>query len=255
MSSRALGSDSPGSRAQGPDTSKHEADIELGPSTEDQIASFVRTTSSLFPGVGPIIGHLISEVIPNQRLERAEAYLRRLAERVERLETIKEAPERIALFEDGALLAIRALTADRMRHIADLVSNGLNGSAKEVLEARRLLSILDQLDVDHILLLESKIFGRLDDALERNPDIVRRPMLMMESGEDERRHAALWHLREQTLFRLGLLRTKFRKPKRGEMPEFDETTGMIKARGSRLTPLGLMLLRHLGLADEKSVSM
>ena len=255
MTSRAVGLDAPHGKAPRPDTPEQEADIQLGHSTEDQVATFVRATSSLIPGVGPIIGQLISEVIPNQRLERAEAYLRQLGERVERLEAVKDAPDRIALFEDGALLAIRALNEDRMNHIAKIVSGGLNGSEREVLEARRLLTVLAQLEVDDIIFLESKIYGRLDEALERHPDIVQRPMLMLESGEEERTHAALWHLREQTLFRLGLLRHKFTKPKRGEMPEFDEATGMIKARGARLTPLGLLLLRHLGLADEESVSV
>ena len=255
MSSRAAGPDAPDGKAQGPDTREHEADIDLGPSTEDQVATFVRATSSLIPGVGPIIGQLISEVIPNQRLERAEAYLRQLAERVERLEAVRDAPDRIALFEDGALLAIRALSEDRMNHIARIVSSGLNGSEREVLESRRLLTVLAQLDVDDIIFLESKIYGRLDEAIDRHPDIVRRPMLMLNSDEEEQTQAALWHLREQTLFRLGLLRHKFIKPKRGEMPEFDEATGMVKARGARLTPLGLLLLRHLDLADEESVSV
>jgi len=249
MTSRAVGPAAPDGQAHG------EADIKLGPSTEDQVAAFVRTTSSLIPGVGPAIGQLIGEVIPNQRLERAEDYLRRLGERVQHLETIKDTPERVALFEDGALLAFRALREERKRHIANVVSRGLNGSEQDVLDARRLLSLLSQLDVDDILFLESKIHGRLQDALERHPNIVREPFVSQASGDEERERAILWRLRERTLIRLGLLQVKFRKPKRGEMPEFDETTGMIKAQGSKLTRLGLMLLRHLGLADEKSFSM
>lgn len=255
MSRPAVDPDSSEGRADSPETSGREADIELGMSTADQVATFVRATSSLIPGVGPIIGQLITEIIPNQRLDRLENYLRQLNERVERLETIKGAPERIALFEDGALLAIRALSEDRMRHIAEVVSRGLNGSEREVLEARRLLTILDQLNVDHIILLESKVYGRLDDAIERHPDIVEEPVVTMDSEDEELERATHWHLRQQTLLRLGLLQYKFIKPKRGEMPEFDEATGTIKARGTRLTPLALLLLRHLDLADDESVSV
>jgi hypothetical protein len=35
---------------------------------------------------------------------------------------------------------------------------------------------------------------------------------------------------------------------RGQLPEFDETTGMMKASGHEMTPLGRMLLREIGLA-------
>ena len=228
--------------------------IRLGPTAADRTVAIARAAGSLVPG-GQVIAELIGEIIPNQRIERLERYTRRLAERVDHLETTKGTHERVALFEDGAFLAIRATTEDRMKHIADVVSNGLNGSEQEVLDGRRLLNLLSQLDVDDIIFLESKIHGRLETAVKRHPDIVREPFVSQASGDEERDHAILWRLRERTLIRLGLLQVKYRKPKRGEMPEFDQTTGMIKAQGSKLTRLGLMLLRHLGLADEKSFSM
>lgn len=49
------------------------------------------------------------------------------------------------------------------------------------------------------------------------------------------------------LVRLGLLRPRFRKPKKGELPEFDEKTGMLKASGYDVTPLGRLMLRYIDL--------
>ncbi|MEZ4615392.1 MAG: hypothetical protein R2867_07745 [Caldilineaceae bacterium] len=37
---------------------------------------------------------------------------------------------------------------------------------------------------------------------------------------------------------LDLLRPRFKRPKKNEIPEFDENTGMMKASGYELTALG-----------------
>ena len=47
------------------------------------------------------------------------------------------------------------------------------------------------------------------------------------------------------LRRLGLLRTTYKKPKKGQLPEFDEKTGMMKAGSDRTTALGRLLLRYV----------
>jgi hypothetical protein len=44
------------------------------------------------------------------------------------------------------------------------------------------------------------------------------------------------------LRRLGLLQTKYKKPKKGELPEFDEKTGMMKAGSDQISRLGRLLL-------------
>jgi hypothetical protein len=45
---------------------------------------------------------------------------------------------------------------------------------------------------------------------------------------------------------LGLLKIRFNKPNKGEVPEFDEHTGMIKAQGYDITSLGELFLRSIG---------
>ena len=52
------------------------------------------------------------------------------------------------------------------------------------------------------------------------------------------------------LARLNLLRPGLKRPRRGEFPEFDEKTGMMKASGYRVTPLGYMLLARIGQIAE-----
>jgi hypothetical protein len=47
------------------------------------------------------------------------------------------------------------------------------------------------------------------------------------------------------LRRLSLIRATYKKPKKGELPEWDFKTGMIKAQSDRITPLGRLLLRYI----------
>lgn len=229
-------------------------EITLGPSTTDHAVSVTRAGLAFLPWAGPILAELIGNVIPNQRIERLEEFARQLRDRVEDLRRIAEDPRRVDLFEDGCFLTVRAVEKKRIEHIVEVVSRGLTGSEKELTEARRMMRLLAEIDVDQVILMESKIYGRLPAALKLHPDIVRKPVVNLGSGQDQRDLAALADAREQHLVRLGLLTPKFRKPKKGAMPEFDAQTGLMKAQGTKLTRLGLLLLRYLDLADEKSHS-
>jgi hypothetical protein len=46
-----------------------------------------------------------------------------------------------------------------------------------------------------------------------------------------------------------LLRPKYKKPKKGELPEFDEKTGTLKFSGYDVTSLGKLLLRYIDIAE------
>jgi hypothetical protein len=52
------------------------------------------------------------------------------------------------------------------------------------------------------------------------------------------------------LLQLGLLTNTYRKPKSGELPEFDDRTGTLKGSGRSLTPLGRLLLRTIDVLAE-----
>lgn len=241
----------PGTTASG--ETGNDQGITLGPSTADRVASASRAVLALVPWAGPMVAELIESVIPNQRIERLEAFVRQLSTRVEDLGRVADDPRRVDLFEDGCFLTIRAVETKRIEHIVEVVSRGLTGSEKELIEARRLMRLLAEIDVDHVVFLESKILHRRTEEFERrHTEILRRPMVAGESPLEAFDPVTLWDLRVQQLIRLGLLQSRFRRAKPGETPEFDAQTGMMKAQGMKLTRLGLLLLRYLGLADERS---
>jgi hypothetical protein len=118
------------------------------------------------------------------------------------------------------------------------------------LQAKRLLRLLAEIDDGQIIVLASYLHkNHEDDAFrERHKDILDPVPVHSGSDQDEIDTAALHELARAELLRLGLMRAYFKTAKKGELPEFDPSTGMMKMSSRRLTPLGRMLLVQIGLA-------
>ena len=145
---------------------------------------------------------------------------------------------------------MRALSDDRKRYIAELVANGISGDEKDAIEAKRLLRILEQIDDDQVIVLCSYLLKyRDDDEFHNKHESVLKPIrASVNSQQDERDEGTMWELSRSQLQTLGLLRGRFKTPKKGESPEIDPKTGMLRATSRELSPLGRLLLRQMGLA-------
>lgn len=214
----------------------------------------------IIPGVGGLLAEVAGQFIPQQRIERLEDYARHLSQRLdqtdERLLREKlEDPERIDLFEEGALQSARALSPERQDYIASVVARGITGDEKMRIEAKRMLKLLREIDDDQIIILAGKLRRNEGDQdyQERHAAIITPPRVHLDSPRGELDKDALFELARMELVRLGLLAPTFKSLKKGEQPEFDQKTGMMKQQSRRLTPLGRMLLRHIGLAAEDEI--
>jgi predicted transcriptional regulator len=67
----------------------------------------------------------------------------------------------------------------------------------------------------------------------------------MGSLQEDADRGAVQEIYRDRLRRLGLVRATYKKPKKGEQPEWDLKTGMIKAGSPRITPLSRLLLRYI----------
>jgi hypothetical protein len=133
----------------------------LGGTRRDTAVTVAKGVVGTIPFVGSIISEIVTTVIPQQRIERLESYVRYLNDRLagdvddgllkERL----RAPEYIDLFEEGAIQSARALSEERRNHIAELVASGISGDEKERIETKRLLRLLEEIDDDQIIILTS----------------------------------------------------------------------------------------------------
>ena len=86
-----------------------------------------------------------------------------------------------------------------------------------------------------------------NEYFEKHKSVLTPPIETLGSSPDVIDNRAIYDAQKSHIERLGLLRRRFKKPRRGEMPEFDDKTGMVKAQGYEITSLGRLLLRNIGL--------
>lgn len=125
----------------------------------DKLVAAGRAIASAVPMVGGVIGEIITQAIPAQRLDRIVTYMRSLNARLAALELdpddILRNPESIDLIEEGGFQAARATTDERIEQIATIVANGLSAEEADDVRRKRLTRLLGQIDNDELLLLNA----------------------------------------------------------------------------------------------------
>jgi hypothetical protein len=206
------------------------------------------------PFVGPLAAEIVGAIIPNQRIDRIETLLRLLETKIseEDKEKVKQrivSPESVDLIEDGFVQASRALSEERKEYIASLLKNSLTDDQLKYIEYKRLLSILGELNDLEVLILKSLTFLHGEEGSnefwEKHEKALNEPIAYLGSPQEEWDKFEIYKTHKEHLVRLGLLKIRFKKPNKGEVPEFDEHTGMIKAQGYDITSLGELFLRSI----------
>lgn len=230
----------------------------LGNTSTDIVASLAKGTTGMVPVVGSLIAEVVGNVIPNQRVDRIVRFVKLLDARLGNLEqrlleTKLTHPDAVDILEDAFTQAARATSQDRLDHIANVVANGLSPDELNQAQIKQMLWLLGQLNDAEIVILRSKLVMTQRDVesdaefWNKHEAILAPDATHMGSSEDEFEEAALKKSYRAHLHDLGLIRSRFKKPGRGELPEFDDATGMMKPSGTDITRMGKMLLRYLDL--------
>jgi len=220
----------------------------------DLAVAFSKGVLGAIPIIGPLMAEIVGHVIPNQRLDRLEKFLLILEERVKDVdsEVLKKRfgkEEFIDLLEDGMIHASRALSDERKEYIASVIENGIKEENLDAIQKKLILNLLAELNDAEIIMLQS--YGihpnERNEYFEKHKNVLTPPQATLGSSPDVIDDKAIYDAQKSHLERLGLLRRRFKKPRRGELPEFDDKTGMVKAQGYEITSLGRLLLRNIGL--------
>jgi hypothetical protein len=220
--------------------SKNDGISPLGSTDRDRAVAVARGLAGMVPVAESLIAELITEVVPGQRQERIEHWLHHLAERLSLIEeaTLRERlrePEGVALFEDGAYQAARAITDERRRQIAELVVTGITNDRRDQLQSRRLLRLLGELDDAEVIVLAGYLSkNRQCGYWEQHANVMGGAPPHLGSSRDEVDVAEVREAGRRHLVRLGLLEE-----------------GMIGGPTvAQLSSLGRLLLRRIGLAGD-----
>jgi hypothetical protein len=234
---------------------------ELAPGAMDRVTSLAKRVFRAAPFVGPLAAEIIGNIIPNQRADRIVRFVQKLDERLKDLE--QEAlrrrtsdPQFVDIIEDAFFQAAKAVSDERLDHIANVVANGISAEELNHAETKRMLWLLEQLNDSEIVILRSKLaltrgdFDTDADFRAKHKQLLAPDTTHMGSSDEEFEEAALKASYRQHLADLGLVRQHFKRPRKGELPDFDDKTGMLKASGTAITRLGRMFLRYLNLIPE-----
>ena len=225
---------------------------------EDLIASALKGVCGTLPVVGPSIAEVIGYVIPNQRIDRIASLLKALEAKIDpedkaKVEARMLEEKSVDLMEDGFLQAARALSEERIEHIASLLKNSLTSEDLEQNAYKRLLFILGEINDIEVLLLKFHTrlttIGWAEEFRSKHPGVLTEPLYIRTSQKEVDKHA-ICEAYITNLSRLGLIKSMFDRPWRDELPELDEQTGMMKSSGYYITDLGRLLLRSIDQSEE-----
>ena len=82
---------------------------------------------------------------------------------------------------------------------------------------------------------------------QKHESVVRIPAITNSSSESEVEEAAFKRSFRERLVQLELIKPRYKKPKKGEFPEFDPKTGRMKASGYEITRMGRTLVRFINV--------
>jgi hypothetical protein len=229
----------------------------LDPNRRDRLVAVSKGLAGIVPCIGSAAAEIIGHVIPAQRFDRLVAFVRALDEKVgdidaEVLDARMRTEEFIDLLEDGLQQAARTLTDERREYIATLLKNSLAADELDHVHDKKLLWLLGELNDAEIIILRSfgLPHGDRRKFVDAHESVVQAPPAYIGASREVLDRAAMHEAFRRRLSELGLIRPRFKKPKRGQLPEFDEKSGMMKASGYDISPLGRMLLRRLELPTD-----
>jgi hypothetical protein len=205
----------------------------------DYVSSAAKAALGAFPFAGSLLVELAGMVIPNQRIDRIAKFAGVLEGRLSQLEQdfVKSQlrnEDFTDLVEEGLRQAARSLSDERREYIASLISNSLSSKDIEYQESKHLLKVLNELSDIEVIWLRFYLVTTMNGdkefrdkhkaILEPIPKTVNVPQAIRDKGTFQESY-------KERLLRLGLLEKENRVLK--------------------LTPLGKLLLREIGLIDEK----
>jgi hypothetical protein len=231
---------------------------ELAVARTDYVASAAKSILGAAPFAGSLLAEIAGTIIPNQRIDRIAKFAVALERRLKALEETAVRAEVqneqfTELVEEALRQASRSTSDDRREYIASLVTTSLSGEHIAHEESKHLLRMLGELNDVEVLWLRFYLVPTLggDQEFRTRHSAVLEPLSpAFGSPKNVFDKAALQDSYKEHLAQLGLLERRYARDSRTKELKVDRRTGAPEVAGYELTPLGRLLLRHVGLASE-----
>lgn len=231
---------------------------------EQNSTDYVVATAKAVLGMVPIAGSLLAElagtIVPKQRLDRLADFAGKLEKRFENFDKdsirAKLTDENFAdLLEETARHAVRAVTGERREYLSALLATGISEDRISFVETKHLLRILGEINDIEVIWLRfysNPVMNGDNEFRTKHATVLEPVSATIGSDQATLDRHALQKNYVQHLVSLGLLERPLEVDPKTGYPPFDKLSRDWKTRGHQLTPLGRLLLRHIGFELGKS---
>ena len=232
-------------------------EIEIGTKNVDVIASILKSVAGVVPYAGNALSELVSYIIPNQRVDRIEKYIKVLAAKIseideQKLSSALQNEECIDLFEESFLHAARAISDERRSYISEIIKNGISDEEIEYSESKYVMKMIQELNDQELIWLRyflNPTIGSDKEFYAKHRNILEPIRAYIGSDAKTIEKAEVQKSYKEHLERMGLLNSNINLDSKTKLPEFDTFTGKPKSSYTYITPVGKMILRHIGMLD------
>ncbi len=141
-----------------PERSQRPPPPDLNENEVDYAVSAWSVALGFIPHVGPILGEVVRNIVPNQRQDRIADFVIALDDELGKLQQdvlgLKMRTQEFAdLFTEAAYQAAATPSDERRRRLAALLKNSLTHEEVKYEEERKLLSLLEQINDSELIIL------------------------------------------------------------------------------------------------------
>jgi len=227
---------------------------ELDQNATDYVVATAKAVLGMVPFAGSLLAELAGTIIPKQRLDRLADFAQKLEHRFDGLDReqirSKLTDENFTdLVEETARHAARAVTEERRAYLASLLATGVSKDRISFIETKHLLRILGEVNDIEIIWLRFYLHPVIDGDHEfraKHEAVLEPVSATLGSDQATLDKHALQQNYLQHLVSLGLLDRPLDVDAKSGYPKFDKFSHDWKTRGHHVSPLGRLLLRHIG---------
>ncbi|MDC1106400.1 hypothetical protein OAT16_06810 [Prolixibacteraceae bacterium] len=219
--------------------------------TTDHIVTLIKSFAGIIPSAGTFIGELVTNRIPNQRIDRIAKFATELDKRLDsKLNHLNHTPEMIDFSEEILIAGSKAKDNERQKHILNLFEHTIKADKIEFIESTYLLNLLSEInDIEVIILIDKyNSVYRLNtrNHFRQKHEKIFEPILTSkDSNGTEKRRISFQNNYKVHLENLGLLESKKKIDHRTNEPKINKKTGNPQISNYEITSMGKILVETI----------
>ncbi len=227
---------------------------------KDTFLGFAKAGINLIPLAGTFIAETVSNIIPNQRLDRVCKYLEIISKKISELSESEKVFRQLMddknilfLFEKSIKYSSETINENKYDYYAEFIISSVNDKTTEQMQKERMLDILSELNEIEIILLIYYSLSMMtlaekekNEFIQKNKAILfPRPQTMTEPVEKGYAYKFQQQYIEN-LEKFHLISRELEVDNRSQIPKIDPFSRRFETSSPRITTIGDLLINFIG---------